>query len=410
MKITLTSADGLGDFLLRLPLLRALVANGAHLQMLVRPPTAELADMVALGAEVVVLGHSPYSKEARRARHPFRREFRLVRAFSPDHVFFGPAQPSFLEEQALVDLAGLRIGGFRLRGGFWPGEGLEEPADLAARYDYCVDIEPGDSEPERNRKVARFFLGDKAATDLPAFRFPQDFVASLQPRERGYIVVNPSYRSGDYFLGWGEESWIRELGPIAAKSRLVFVGNDAESQSNARILKRLPRAAAHMDLTGKIADLRGLCRVLEGGESYVGKDCGVMHLAAALGKPVLAVFGGGHWPRFLPVGTKAVVLTVKVPCRGCDWRCHLPEPVCVRGLPAGCLDDAWHQLQTLAVNEIRIIESAPSPEHAGLLSPDADYRMRRHLEKRAHLREERAAALQSPWTRLGARLESIVRG
>lgn len=406
MKITITSGDGLGDFVLRLPLLRALVANGARLQILVRRPTADLADLAALDAQIVVLRHSPYSKEARRVRYPFLREFRMVRAFAPDHVFFGVSQPSFLEEQALTNLAGLRIGGFRLRDGFWPGEGLEDPADLAARYDYCVDIEFGDSEPERNAKAAKFFLGSEAAADLPAFQFSRDFVGSLQPRDQDYIVVNPSRRPGDYFPGWGEENWIREIAPLAENFRLVFVGNEAEVGSNARILARLPRPAVHTDLTGKIADLRGLCRVLEGGNTYVGKDCGVMHLAASLGKPVLAVFGGGHWPRFLPRGTKAVVLTVRVPCRGCDWRCHLPEPACVTGLPDGCLSEAWRLLQTLQPAEVKVLEQAPRPKVDGLLRSANGYPSAQHVLRRDRLRREREQRMRPWWRRFGAGIPS----
>ena len=61
-----------------------------------------------------------------------------------------------------------------------------------------------------------------------------------------------------------------------------------------------------------------------------------MHAAAALGKPLLAVFGGGTWPRFLPAVEPSVTVTVGVSCE--PWLA--PEPVAqpvVSSLQATCV-------------------------------------------------------------------------
>jgi hypothetical protein len=399
MRLSVTCPDGLGDFLLRLPWLQAMVASGWALQIIARAPTLELARLAGLSAHYVPIRRNPYGKEARRVRYPFRRELAAVAAFRPDYVFLGPSQPSFFEEQTAEHLPNLRVGGFRLASGFWPGEGLQDPRELAARYAFAIEVEQDDNERQRNAKAARFFLGDDFARESPAFRFSPDFIASLPKPDGIGIVVNAAYREGDYFRGWGDENWCRELDPIAAHSPLFFVGTAAEAASHQRIMAGLTRRAGHRDLTGKLPDLRSLCSVLAAGEAYIGKDCGVMHLAAALGKPVLAVFGGGHWPRFLPAGSEAVILTALVPCRGCDWRCHLPEPVCVRGLPSGCLAEAWHQLQTMNQGETVVVELPPAADQAHLLRPAEDYPARRHLERRARLSGERDTFLRSPWRR-----------
>jgi len=402
MRLSVTCPDGLGDFLLRLPWLQAMVASGWALQIIARAPTLELARLAGLSVHYVPLRRNPYGKEARRVRYPFRRELAAVAAFRPDYVFLGPSQPSFFEEQTAEHLPNLRVGGFRLASGFWPGEGLQDPRELAARYAFAIEVEQDDNERQRNAKAARFFLGDDFARESPAFRFSPDFIASLPKPDGIGIVVNAAYREGDYFPGWGEDSWCRELDPIAAHSPLVFVGTAAEAASHGRIYARLARGTGHRDLTGQLPDLRSLCSVLAAGEAYIGKDCGTMHLAAALGKPLVAVFGGGHWPRFLPAGSKAVILTARVPCRGCDWRCHLPEPLCVRGLPPGCLGEAWRQLPEMGQSETKILESAPTDEQARLLIPAGDYPVQRHLERRARLIGERATFLRSPWRRWAA--------
>jgi hypothetical protein len=54
-----------------------------------------------------------------------------------------------------------------------------------------------------------------------------------------------------------------------------------------------------------------------------------MHVAAALGKPVMAVFAGVYWPRFIPAARTGAAVTVKVHCTGCVYACNFPEPYCI---------------------------------------------------------------------------------
>ena len=57
---------------------------------------------------------------------------------------------------------------------------------------------------------------------------------------------------------------------------------------------------------------------------YLGNDTGAMHLAAALGVPVTAVFGGGTWPRFVPAAVCGEAVVHPLPCFGCGWDCAGP--------------------------------------------------------------------------------------
>jgi hypothetical protein len=54
-----------------------------------------------------------------------------------------------------------------------------------------------------------------------------------------------------------------------------------------------------------------------------------MHIAAALGTPTVGIFGGGHWPRFNPVGTKCLAVAAYLPCFYCDWDCIFGKPHCI---------------------------------------------------------------------------------
>lgn len=400
MKWTLTSPDGLGDFLFRLPWLLEMEKEGWHLSLLARPPTLELARLVGLEGAFIPLSQSPYSKAARRRRDPFKAE--RLHASTAELVFFGPSQPTFLEEELATKLAGTRLAGFVLDEPFWPGEGIVDPKELSKAYVIKVPVSHSDREPVRNARAASVLLGRQV--EPAPFRFPTTVAEAWEQKAPAgkYIVTCPGYRDGDYFRGMGTDKWAAELKAIEQDHRFVFTGSSAEAKSNAAIRAGLARPHDHTDLTGRLETLEELLIILAGADAYVGKDSGTMHLAASLGKPVVAVFGGGHWSRFLPVGIRAVVLTVEVPCRGCDWRCHLPKPVCASSLPMGAVAQAWDLLPSLAAEEIRVIEYAPDTETRSLLAdnPGIGHPERTHSERRERLRRERERALQPALVRL----------
>jgi len=396
MKWTLTSPDGIGDFLLRLPWLREMERRGWKLQLLARDPTLEAARLFGLGGEFVPLGVSPYSKKAKERRDVFAEELELVRKFNPDLVFLGPAQPSMLEEYASESLSDFRLAGFVLDSAFWPSECVADPREIAGRFATSVPIRDEDSEPLRNSRAAEVLLG--GTVHLPACRLDSGALDRLPDTANGlasgsFLVVSPGYREGDYFQGFGVENWVRELRDLEARTDLafVFVGGAAEQGSNARIFSQLREAGRHRDLTGKIPTLGELAALLNGAKAYVGKDSGAMHLAAALQKPVVAAFGGGHGRRFYPTGTRGVVLTVDVPCRGCDWRCHLDEPLCVRDLSAGSIGRAWEALEGLASGEILVWEQLPSDAAQRALEekPQGSFPQIAHEKRKAGLRRHR---------------------
>ncbi|MGI8527018.1 MAG: lipopolysaccharide heptosyltransferase I [Pseudolabrys sp.] len=98
---------------------------------------------------------------------------------------------------------------------------------------------------------------------------------------------------------WPLAAWT-ELGRSLKRHDLDLVlpwGNDAEFTRAGQIAAALPRA--------RVADrmpLDGVARLIAGAEFVVGVDTGLLHLAAALSVPLVAIFGGSE-PRLTgPVG------------------------------------------------------------------------------------------------------------
>lgn len=373
---------------------------GWDLLLVARKPTLDIARIAGLKGAVHVLSLSPYSKSARTLRNPFADVIAAIHTHQPELVFFAPSQPSFLEEELAGRLKNIRLGGFVLKERFWPGECLSNPIDIAKNYHLQIPVQNQESEPERNQKASHSLLG--RTNTLQPFQFSQSSKMAFRSRWKDsanpgdHVVVSPGYRKGDYFKGLGVNSWVRELRGLESEieERFIFTGSQSEAESNHEIFQRLQKRH-HADLTGQLLEIEDLLAVLEAGKGYVGKDSGSMHLAAALGKPVLGVFGGGHWPRFLPVGTKACILTVSVPCRGCDWRCHLPEPLCVTDLPAGAVLEGWNTLKNLPDGHQKTMEYLPRPASAQMLiaNPGTGFTEQCHVERRKNLALQRRKAL-----------------
>ena len=140
MRWTLTSPDGIGDFILRLPWLIKMQDAGWKLQILARAPTLELANLVGLDAEMVELSQNPYSIEPKSSFRPFIRDFKAIEKFRPHLIFLGPSQPTYLEEKITKKFLHVKKVGFYIKEGFWPSEGLENPRELAMAYQDRVEV------------------------------------------------------------------------------------------------------------------------------------------------------------------------------------------------------------------------------------------------------------------------------
>lgn len=73
-----------------------------------------------------------------------------------------------------------------------------------------------------------------------------------------------------------------------------------------------------------------LAALLGKSQFYVGNDTGTMHIAAAVSIPVVGIFGGGTFPRFLPIGTHCLGVAGELPCFGCGWNCIFEDAPCLK--------------------------------------------------------------------------------
>ena len=123
---------------------------------------------------------------------------------------------------------------------------------------------------------------------------------------------------------WPSKRWPAENYALLAKYvvekmgvEVVLVGSGEEVNLGEIITEKIKKGVTN--LIGKIP-LEALPAVLENARVVVTNDSGPMHLAAALGKKVIAFFGPTDPMRTGPYGRGHVVLTANVSCRPCFKR------------------------------------------------------------------------------------------
>ncbi|QOJ15721.1 MAG: hypothetical protein HRU75_14190 [Planctomycetia bacterium] len=354
MRILASNPDGIGDFLLRQPLYAALVSAGHDLLLLVRPHHLPLAPLVAPGALVFVIDGDPYSEQMLTPHPAVHAAAAVARDFSPDLLLVAPYQWTAFEERLAEALPGVPV--TALSGRMFRGDlrgGHDWPSTL--RPDAVAAVHEDEPETEKNRRLAKLILGGDPQLPRPrivatvAQRTAADaLLARHGLRRHDFVLACVGEHADNAVRNWGLEDWAAVLAHwVERHGRAVaLVGSESERAASERIREMMAAAGRRAVLIFEPnAPLEPLIGLADAARAYIGRDTGPMHVAAALDKPVIAVFGGGHWPRFVPAAPTGLVATVGVPCIGCDWVCPFDRAVCIRDVPRESVTSAIDVLE-----------------------------------------------------------------
>jgi heptosyltransferase I len=157
---------------------------------------------------------------------------------------------------------------------------------LAARfYDRTIEVRKDMHAVERNRLLAATAFGyaSEATPDYGIVSPP--LTANWLPAADYAVLLTATSRVAKE---WPDDDW-QALGMalIATGLRCVLPsGNSAERNRAGRLATTLGRAVAAPAMS-----LNDLAKLLAGAALVVGVDTGLVHLAAALGRPTLALYG-----------------------------------------------------------------------------------------------------------------------
>jgi ADP-heptose:LPS heptosyltransferase len=206
-------------------------------------------------------------------------------------------------------------------------------------YDLTVDHLSDVHELENFRRLVRL-LGANTGS-LPFLRRPQMETCHRAP----YVVFHlwPGGRRRK-LKQWPSERWVRLIEDLAARETYVLLtGADSDYGSNDAIVERVqPRARGLVRNVAGVS-LQETAAILAAARLVVSVDTGVMHMAAALGAPLVALFGPSSSRRWGPASAAAVA--IDSPLAGCGyvslgWERVSPAPRCMECLLYETVRDA----------------------------------------------------------------------
>ncbi len=295
--------DNLGDVVMVTPALRALRASlgpGATLDLLASPAGAALAPLLPDVDDVRVLRAVWQDASGTLPQDP-ARELALVedlRGYDAVVVFTSFAQsPHAMAYAAYLAGVPVRVGVSKEFGGSVLSHWLRAPADEQHQSDRALALLASVGVPSQGTHLhldVPDTARDQAASLRAEVGLPADY-AVLAP---GASCPSRRWSSGR----WAEVARSLDL-PVAV------VGTEKE--------RDLVRAVGGVDLSGRL-DVPGLVAMVAGARVALTGNSGGMHLADAVGTPVVSLFAGTEdESQFAPRSVPVRLLRVPTPCTPC---------------------------------------------------------------------------------------------
>jgi glycosyltransferase involved in cell wall biosynthesis/ADP-heptose:LPS heptosyltransferase len=340
--VVILALDTMGDIILRQPLFCGLLDSGRVVTVLVRRGYEGILPLLDDRLKYATVDLDPYRYSLPGWRAAFEESSRIISEAGADTIILAPFQRSMVDEMVLRSFGALlRIGldGFC----FSYSRAMEAELGVASgeAFDVKVSCDERAPEVEKNRRLLDACIGEEVGAYRPRIMLKPEALKAADAvlSERGigrapFIACCPAGTVNVGIKGWPPERYaeaIARIQKVHGIEALIF-GAHGERHLIEDVARMASARGARASVwTGGPDDIGLLAGILKSSRMYLGNDTGPMHLSAALGVPVAAIFGGGHWPRFLPTADAGVVLTQELPCFYCRWvGCYFDDAPCVK--------------------------------------------------------------------------------
>jgi len=170
-------------------------------------------------------------------------------------------------------------------------------------------------------------------------------------REDGAPIVGIQPAAGRRIKEWDPVRFA-EVGAQLARTRgasIVLIGSAGDKPVLDAVRAAWPSGVPLIALPPDV-DLVVLAAVLERLTLFITGDTGPMHLAAAVGTPVLAIFGPSLPTRYAPLSPRSRIVRIDIHCSPCNLmrqppaRCLGHVPDCLTGIGSADVLRAAHEM------------------------------------------------------------------
>ena len=223
-----------------------------------------------------------------------------------------------------------------------------------AFLDVALDYDVTSHTEDNALALVRAALGaSSGATPKPTLAIPDDLRAEATRRVhafRGTRRIGIHVSGGRAIKQW-PESRFREVAEHLIRNRdaaIVLTGAPGDRAQVDTVRSALPPDRV-LDLSAG-TDLLTTAAVIQQLDLFVTGDTGPMHLARAVGTPIVAIFGPSDPRRYEPRGVRDVIVRIDLPCSPCN-RIRLPPARCTGHTP-DCLNEIATAQVLAAIDQV----------------------------------------------------------
>jgi len=161
-------------------------------------------------------------------------------------------------------------------------------------------------------------------------------------RGRRYVVIHPGSIMDT--KRWAGARFAEVGRALAARGwTIVITTGPGEEAMAAEVARGVEGAVILLRLT-----IPELAELIRGARLYIGNDSGPMHLAAAVGTPVVAVWGSSDSRRWRPWAVEHRVVQNPFECNPCaGYRCRVADsPLCIESVSVEQVNGAIAELRS----------------------------------------------------------------
>jgi ADP-heptose:LPS heptosyltransferase len=242
-------------------------------------------------------------------------------------------------------------------------------------YDQYIPVEEKIHETEKYQLFWNKITSEKKNIPPPQLVIPEiestragDVLTRAGLKKGKFVFCFPAGVSNVSLKTWPEENFAQVVAHLEKKYslRTLIAAHESEKEIVDKVVDLARKKGANPEIwLGKDGDVPLACALAAQSYFYLGNDTGMMHMAAALGKPIIAIFGGGTWPRFLPCTNVGRIFVTLLPCFYCRWNCIFNEPFCINFVSA---DAVKNEIEAM-LNDLnrgtevfKVVECVPDPE------------------------------------------------
>ncbi len=344
--------DTIGDLVIfssALAQLQAAWPKARH-TIVVRPGYETLAPLFSPSLQWHVARFNPFAQKPSACRGELAALLGELEKLSPDLILAPTHNRTWLEAAVAARFPKARrvaLGARDVDPIFATALRLELGVEVAKAFSETVPADERETDWENQHRLVDHLLNAKkpGARPAPAVTVPAaatsqaaKILADKKLTPGAFAAVFPAGLANVQVKAWPSAKFAELIVGLQRdenqKLPVLLLGHASESAILDEVGAAVVKLGGERPATwlGRDGEIPLLAALLAGAKFYVGHDTGAMHLAAAVGRPVVGIFGGGHWPRFRPVGKQTISVVQPLPCFGCNWDCHFGDGPCVKTL------------------------------------------------------------------------------